>query len=121
MFAHIVFTLTFTSLCIAIKLRIFDFIILTTLYFFPTCFLPIFLPLGETELIYMVSVKTIPTEGATNGAASLTPVQDLWENSFKKIGDENPEQTVTGMLLFYPHQLVGYLEVSEIKVLNTLY
>ena len=61
-----------------------------------------------------VPVKTIPTEGATNGAASLTPVQDLWENSFKKIGDENPEQTVTGMLLFYPHQLVGYLEASEI-------
>ena len=59
-----------------------------------------------------VPVKTIPTEGATNGAASLTPVQDLWENSFKKIGDENPEQTVTGMLLFYPHQLVGYLEAS---------
>ena len=63
-----------------------------------------------------VPVKTIPTEGATNGAASLTPVQDLWENSFKKIGDENPEQTVTGMLLFYPHQLVGYLEASGIYI-----
>ena len=65
-----------------------------------------------------VSVKQIPTEGTPNGAASLTPVQDLWERSFKDIGDDNPEQTVTGMLLFYPNQLVGYLEASRYIRLN---
>ena len=63
-----------------------------------------------------VSVKQIPTEGPTNGAVSLTPVQDLWERNFKDIGEDNPEQTVTGMLLFYPHQLVGYLEVSSLTL-----
>ena len=39
-------------------------------------------------------------------------VQDVWERSFKELGDDNPEQITSGLLLFYPHQLVGYLEVS---------
>ena len=38
-------------------------------------------------------------------------VQDVWERSFKELGDDNPEQITSGMLIFYPHQLVGYLEV----------
>ena len=47
-------------------------------------------------------------------------VQDLWERSFKEVGEDNPEQTVTGMLLFYPFQLVGYLEViTLIKLHNS--
>ena len=40
-----------------------------------------------------------------------TEVQDHWERSFKELGEENPEQTTTGLLLFYPHHLVGYMEV----------
>ena len=58
-----------------------------------------------------VSVKLPPTDGAAVGGVSLTPVQDLWERSFKEVGEDNPEQTVTGMLIFYPFHLVGYLEV----------
>ncbi len=64
-----------------------------------------------------VSVKLPPADSAaSNSGVSLTPVQDLWERSFKEIGEENPEQVVTGMLLFYPYQLVGYLEVFIISI-----
>ena len=42
----------------------------------------------------------------------MTPVQDLWERSLKEVGEDNLEQTVTGMLIFYPYQLAGYLEVN---------
>ena len=48
--------------------------------------------------------------GESNNGANST--QDTWERSFKELGDENPEQVTTGLLLFYPHQLLGYLEVS---------
>ena len=49
--------------------------------------------------------------GEINNSANST--QDAWERSFKELGDENPEQVTTGLLLFYPHQLLGYLEVSQ--------
>ena len=49
--------------------------------------------------------------GENNNSANST--QDTWERSFKELGDENPEQVTTGLLLFYPHQLLGYLEVSQ--------
>ena len=55
-----------------------------------------------------VNVKLLPSEGTQSSGAT---VQDLWESNFKKLGEENPEQSVTGFLLFYPHHLTGYLEV----------
>ena len=53
-------------------------------------------------------MKLLPSEGTQSSGAT---VQDLWESHFKKLGEENPEQSVTGFLLFYPYHLVGYLEV----------
>ena len=55
-----------------------------------------------------VNVKLLPSEGAQSSGAT---VQDLWERSLKELGEDNPEQSVTGLLLFYPYHLVGYLEV----------
>ena len=55
-----------------------------------------------------VNVKLLPSEGTQTSGAT---VQDLWESNFKKLGEENPEQSVTGFLLFYPYHLTGYLEV----------
>ena len=57
--------------------------------------------------------------GNQNGQAppppvSYTPVQDMWEKGFRDLGDENPEHTVTGMLLFYPFYVTAYLEVDTL-------
>lgn len=60
-----------------------------------------------------INVRIAPIDGSNSGGISSTPVQDLWERSFKELGEENPEQLVSGLLLFYPCQLVGYLEVFQ--------
>ena len=60
-----------------------------------------------------VNVKLPPPDSAAAlSGISMTPVQDLWERSLKEVGEDNLEQTVTGMLIFYPYQLAGYLEVK---------
>ena len=59
-----------------------------------------------------VNVKLPPADSAAAmSGVSLTPVQDLWERSFREVAEDNVEQTVTGLLIFYPYQLTGYLEV----------
>jgi hypothetical protein len=57
----------------------------------------------------LINVK--PAQEGANPGISATPVQDTWEKTFKELGDDNPEKTVTGMFLFYPQHMVGYLEV----------
>ena len=41
----------------------------------------------------------------------LSSVQEMWEKSFREIGEDNPEQTVTGIIIFYPTYLIAYCEV----------
>ena len=43
--------------------------------------------------------------------AVLSSVQEMWEKSFREIGEDNPEHTVTGIIIFYPTYLVAYCEV----------
>ena len=42
----------------------------------------------------------------------LNSVQEMWEKSFREIGEDNPEHTVTGIIIFYPTYLIAYCEVS---------
>ena len=41
----------------------------------------------------------------------LSSVQEMWEKSFREIGEDNPEHTVTGIIIFYPTYLIAYCEV----------
>ena len=43
----------------------------------------------------------------------LSNVQEMWEQNFRRIGEDNPEHTVTGIIIFYPTYLIAYCEVSK--------
>ena len=43
----------------------------------------------------------------------LSSVQEMWEKSFREIGEDNPEHTVTGIIIFYPTYLIAYCEVRN--------
>ena len=45
----------------------------------------------------------------------LSSVQEMWEKSFREIGEDNPEHTVTGIIIFYPTYLIAYCEVRLLR------
>ena len=45
----------------------------------------------------------------------LSSVQEMWEKSFREIGEDNPEHTVTGIIIFYPTYLIAYCEVRILR------
>ena len=51
-------------------------------------------------------------EGGRKETVLLNSVQEMWEKSFREIGEDNPEHTVTGIIIFYPTYLIAYCEVS---------
>ena len=53
----------------------------------------------------------------------LSNVQEMWEHSFRRIGEDNPEHTVTGIIIFYPTYLIAYCEVriKRIYLYTNLY
>lgn len=59
---------------------------------------------------------------ASDEAATLFPqqtVQEIWEKKFKEISDENPELSVTGIILFYPTYVLSYLEVPIDRLIDS--
>ena len=50
-------------------------------------------------------------EGGRKETVLLNSVQEMWEKSFREIGEDNPEHTVTGIIIFYPTYLIAYCEV----------
>ena len=60
-----------------------------------------------------------PIVSDENGGAVLQQtVQEIWEKKFKELSDDNPELTVSGIILFYPTYVLSYCEVHIIFVIN---
>ena len=63
--------------------------------------------------MHSLHIKFIGIEGGRKETV-LSSVQEMWEKSFREIGEDNPEHTVTGIIIFYPTYLIAYCEVSNI-------
>ena len=73
------------------------------------------LPSGGFWLFLEVGRKEGRKDGRREGRKEtvlLNSVQEMWEKSFREIGEDNPEHTVTGIIIFYPTYLIAYCEVS---------
>jgi hypothetical protein len=58
---------------------------------------------------------------ATDEASASFPqqtVQEIWEKRFRELSDENPELTVSGIILFYPTYVLSYCEVVDVSELR---
>ena len=63
-----------------------------------------------------------PNLGNDEAAAQFPQqsVQEIWEKKFRELSDENPELSVTGIILFYPTYVMSYCEVTIVITICNL-
>ena len=68
--------------------------------------------LSYTFKLFINKRSSAGLESGRKETVLLNSVQEMWEKSFREIGEDNPEHTVTGIIIFYPTYLIAYCEVS---------
>ena len=84
-----------------------------------TGLIPDFLYLQSPSLHAVIFIGTLseaiqirpPANEESAGSFSQPTVQEIWEKKFRELSDENPELTITGIILFYPTYVLSYCEV----------
>ena len=46
-----------------------------------------------------------------SGSNSSSSVNEMWEKTFREVGEDNSELLVSGVMLFYPTYIMAYCEV----------
>lgn len=59
-----------------------------------------------------IPIRVIPSSDENSNQIAKETVQENWDKRFKELADENPEFSVTGILLFYPTYIISYCEVN---------
>jgi hypothetical protein len=59
-----------------------------------------------------IPVRVVASNEENSNVPAKETVQENWDKRIKELADENPEFSVTGIILFYPTYIISYCEVT---------